>query len=75
MNASKTEFILFGSRQQLEKCMTKQLEVDGEYITQTDHIKYLGAYLDNNLNLNSILITNVKLLCGTFNVSNKFEIC
>ena len=51
MNASKTEFILFGSRQQLEKCMTNQIEVDGEYVTQTDHIKYLGAYLDNNLNL------------------------
>ena len=63
---------------------------DGEYVTQTDHIKYLGAYLDNNLNLKQHI--NNKCKTDMWNIQrikqirnlltkeacetpNKFEIC
>ena len=46
MNPSKTEFILFGSRQQLSKCCTRNIKVIKETVTQRPVVKYLGAWLD-----------------------------
>ena len=43
MNNAKTEFILFGSRQQLKMCLTKNLSANGEEISQSKGIKYLGT--------------------------------
>ena len=51
MNSSKTEFILIGSRQQLEKSITSSLNVNGEVVELTNVIKYLGVHLDQQLNL------------------------
>ena len=51
MNNDKTEFILFGSKPQLDKCKTKTLNVDNTEIELVDKIKYLGVTLDQNLNL------------------------
>ena len=51
MNNDKTEFILFGSKPQLEKCKTKTLNVDNTEIELADKIKYLGVILDQNLSL------------------------
>ena len=51
MNNEKTEFILFGSKPQLEKCETKALNVDNTEIESTNRMKYLGVILDQNLNL------------------------
>ena len=61
MNASKTEFILFGSRQQLNKCITKDIVVCGDKIDVQKHIKYLGAFLDSTLNFKE----HVKRKCRT----------
>ena len=49
MNNSKTEFIYFGWPSQLEKCITRKIDVNGEEITRADHTRYLGAYLDQKL--------------------------
>jgi hypothetical protein len=49
MNSSKTEFILFGSRQQLEKCSVTEIDIAGDKIKSVNCIRYLGAYLDENL--------------------------
>ena len=49
MNASKTEFILFGSRQQLNKCSTTEILVCDDSIEIPNCIRYLGALLDDNL--------------------------
>ena len=50
MNPSKTEFIYFGSKQQLEKCFNNNLDVAGDLIIRSHTIRYLGAHLDENLN-------------------------
>ena len=49
MNPSKTEFIYFGSRTQLSKCMVSQLNVNGELVERATLIKYLKALLDAQL--------------------------
>ena len=43
MNGEKTEFILYGSRQQPKKCVTNNINVTGEVVDKTDCIKYLGV--------------------------------
>ena len=43
MNPSKTEFIYFGSRAQLIKCVVTQLNVNGELVERATLIKYLRA--------------------------------
>ena len=50
MNPSKTEFIYFGSRTQLKKCLVDNLNIVGDLILRSHTIKYLGAYLNENLN-------------------------
>ena len=50
MNSSKTEFILFGSKRQLEKCTTKSIIINENEIESVKCIRYLGAFLDENLN-------------------------
>ena len=46
MNGEKTEFILYGSRQQLKKSVTNNINVTGEVVDRTNCIKYLGVWLD-----------------------------
>ena len=50
MNAYKTEFIAFGSKE-LNKCNIDSIEVSGATIHNSEIFKYLGAYLDKELNL------------------------
>ena len=49
MNPSKTEFIYFGSRTQLSKCLVTQLNVSGEFVERATLIMYLRAWLDAQL--------------------------
>ena len=44
MNNSKTEFIMFGSKAQLNKCSTNVINVAGENIKPVSTIRYLGAF-------------------------------
>ena len=50
MNPSKTEFINFGSRQQLAKCTYDSINVAGNLILRSDIIRYLGVWMDRELN-------------------------
>ena len=50
MNCSKTEFILFGSKTQLSKCITTNISICGDLVKGVSVIRYLGAWLDQNLN-------------------------
>ena len=50
MNTSKTEFIMFGSRPQLNKCNTQEIEICSDKIELRNCIRYLGAFLDATLN-------------------------
>ena len=51
MNASKTEFVIFGYRSQLAKCVSNKINVNGVDVPRTRKIKYLGAILDENLSM------------------------
>ena len=49
LNCDKTELILFGSRQQLLKCKTSEIELDGYPFSLSQYVKYLGGGLDSTL--------------------------
>ena len=51
MNNGKTDFILFGSKPQLDTCTTKTLNVNNTEMKLADKIKYLGVLLDWKLDL------------------------
>ena len=61
MNSSKTEFILVGSRQQLKKCNTKSIDIAGDTVESVPCIRYLGAYLDEQLTFKD----HIKRKCQT----------
>ena len=50
LNSEKTEYILFGSRHQLNKAEQELLKAGPDFIQQSDRVKYLGGFLDNTLN-------------------------
>ena len=64
MNCSKTEFILFGSRQQINKCSTTSINRDR--VDRAGSIKYLGAMLDENLNFKNHANTKCKTAMMNF---------
>ena len=66
MNSDKTEFVLFGSRSQLDKCKTKALNVDDTEVVLVDRMKYLGVILDQNLNMKKHITT--KCQTAMFNI-------
>ena len=43
MNASKTEYIVFGIRPQFNKCYTQEIDVCGDKIKRQSSIKYFGV--------------------------------
>jgi hypothetical protein len=61
MNPSKTEFVLYASKQQLKKCTTEHLMVCDATVQRSTKIKYLGAILDENLTLKE----HITLKCRT----------
>ena len=46
MNTDKTEFIMFGSQQNLLKCSTKNINVCGNIVEGSNIIRLLGIWLD-----------------------------
>jgi len=49
MNGDKTELIYFGTAQQLNKCITNSMTVNGIEVISNEVITYLGALLDKLL--------------------------
>ena len=50
INSAKTEFLLVGSRHQLSKCVSREINVNGEAVKHSTCIRYLGAWADDKLN-------------------------
>ena len=50
MNLAKTEFIYFGKKPQLKKCLVEDLNIIEDLIVRSHSIKYIGAHLDESLN-------------------------
>jgi hypothetical protein len=59
MNDTKTEFICYGSRQQLGKCKTQSIDVNSITVHKATSIKYLGVDLDQELSYK----THIKRMC------------
>ena len=66
MNNTKTEFLLFGSRKNLSKCVSQGLDVNGEWIHVSEFIKYLGVYLDRSLSMGNHIIMKCKIAMFNF---------
>ena len=65
MNDGKTEFIMFTSKKQLEKCVTTNIDVNGITINCSSIIKYLGTWLDQHMQLHDYIEKNAGLLWWT----------
>ena len=61
MNNFKSEFIIFGNSIQVSKCITRELNIEGDIVCRSQVVKYLGAWLDSDLTLK----THVKKKCAT----------
>ena len=72
LNESKTEFMYFGSRQQLRKCQHKTINTNGETINRSTKLKYLGSHLDEELKFNQHVQAKYKVavinLCKIQNI-------
>ena len=64
MNNDKTEFVLIGSRQQLNKAETSVFNINGELITRSKSIKYLGADLDEKLTFKDMINRKCRTAMG-----------
>ena len=53
MNAAKTEFMFFGSKQQVEKCSTDSICVCGSQVSRSPLMRYLGVCFDTHLDFKS----------------------
>ena len=49
MNPDITEYIMFGSRIQLSKCVTNSINVVEDLIESSECIRYLGGFLDSGM--------------------------
>ena len=62
MNDGKREFIMFASKKQLDKCVTTNIDVNGMTVNCSPIIKYLGAWLDQHMQLCDHILKNAGLL-------------
>ena len=60
LHPGKTEFILFGSNVQLEKCITTSLNACGTRVSKSDIVRYLGTCFDKMLNFQHHVQQNCK---------------
>ena len=60
LNNAKTELILFGSRQTLSKCVTNSININGHEVDRSVTIKYLGAWLDQELKMKQHIVNKCR---------------
>ena len=66
LNSDKTEYIQFGSRQQIKKIDTSPINANGKLIPMSYSILYLGGYLDTNLAFSKHVKQKVKAAMANF---------
>ena len=60
MNDAKIEFIVFGSKHQVQRNDLKSLNIDNTIVKAKLAIKFLGAYLDESLNMKTHIDSKTK---------------
>ena len=73
MNSAKTEFLLVGSRQQLSKCVSTEINVNGEAVKRSACFKYLGVWTDEKLNFNVHIVNKCRI--AMWNLQRLKTIC
>ena len=63
MNYSKSEFIIFGNKTQVDKCISDGLRIDDAIVNRSQTVKYLGAWLHRELTLKTHVKKNVQVQC------------
>ena len=66
LNPDKTEFIMFGYRNQLFKCTTSYVTISDSTMPKSPSIKYLGVTLHENLNLKEHILTKCRKAIANF---------
>ena len=66
LNLDKTEFIMFGYRNQLVKCTTSYVTISDSTIPKSPSVKYLGVTLDENLNFKEHILTKCRKAIANF---------
>ena len=61
LNSNKTEFLILGTRQQLEKVITSHLVVGDSRISPSTKVKNLGSWFDPNLDM----ISHINNICSS----------
>ena len=61
LNNAKTELILFGSQQTLSKCITNSININGHEVNRSVTIKYLGAWLDQELLMKQHIVNKCRI--------------
>ena len=64
MNPDKTEFIYFGFRTQISKCLINSINVVGDEIERSGIIQYLGGFLDTQFLLRSHVTKKCAIASG-----------
>ena len=60
MNDAKTKFIVFWSKPQVQRNDLKSLNIDNTTVKAKSVIKFLGAYLDESLNMKTHIANRTK---------------
>ena len=66
LNSEKTEYIMFGSHQQLTKINPEPLHAGPDLIELSNKVKYLGALLDNTLSFDLHVSSKVQKAMANF---------
>ena len=66
MNNGKTEFIMFRSKYQLNKCATHHININGVSVQKVGVTRYLGAWMNKHLSFKHHI--KVKCKAAMFNL-------
>ena len=53
LNDAKTEFVIFGTKQNLQKVKTTPIKVGDTYITACKEVRNIGAMFDSEMTMSS----------------------
>ena len=56
LNPSKTEFVFYGTKNSLAKCVNHSIKLSGSMVFRNEGAKYLGIWLDQNLSFKQQII-------------------
>ena len=62
VNTKKSDFVIYGTKSKVSKIHYLELKLNGENLSRVPFYKYLGVFLDTNLNFNKHVDVSKKLI-------------